>query len=273
MAKIILTHDQLHKIQQLEVEVLGEVERICKKHKIKYVLGYGTLLGAIRHQGFIPWDDDIDICLLREDYDRFKEICKTELSSKYFYQCQETDPEYFHLFDKIRVNDTIFKEDLLAHHNIHHGVYIDIFPFDYIPDSKLKRILQFIKFHYYRTGLMTKYISIEERRGIKLSIAKILRVFYRGYSLELLYSKANKEAQKYNKEDQTYIYNFCSAVNENALLNADCLKDVIYTKFENCYFLIPRSYEDVLKVKYGNYMELPPEKDRIPHHHLTELKL
>ncbi len=132
MPKMVLTDMQLRTIQQIETDVLCEVDRICKKHQIKYVLGFGTLIGAVRHQGFIPWDDDVDICMMRKDYERFKDICKTELNPKYFYQSKDTDPEYYHLFDKIRVNGTVFKEDLIAEHDIHHGVYIDIYAFFFV---------------------------------------------------------------------------------------------------------------------------------------------
>ena len=159
MPKMVLTDTQLRRIQQIETDVLCEVDRICQKHQIKYVLGFGTLIGAVRHQGFIPWDDDVDICMMRKDYERFKDICRTELNPKYFYQSKDTDPEYYHLFDKIRVNGTVFKEDLIAEHDIHHGVYIDIFPMDYVPDNGFLRCLQFWKFHFFRTGLMAKYMS------------------------------------------------------------------------------------------------------------------
>lgn len=273
MSSIILSDIQLREIQEIEIEVLREVDRICKKHGIKYVLAYGTLIGAIRHKGFIPWDDDIDICMLRKDYNRFKKICLTELNERFFYQSKDTDSKYYHLFDKIRVNNTIFKEDLLEEYDIHHGVYIDIFPMDYVPENKLLRKIQFCKFHFYRTGLMAKYMSMKERTGVKLYVAKLLRLLFKGMSLDKLYVKATKEAMKYDDQKHTYIYNFCSAVNEDSLCHANCLEDVIYTKFEDDVFMIPQNYDEVLKVEYGDYMQLPPEKDRIPHHYLTELKL
>lgn len=273
MSKMILTDKQLHDIQKIETDVLCEVDRICKKHNIKYVLGFGTLIGAVRHQGFIPWDDDVDICMLRKDYNRFKEICMTELDGRFFYQSKDTDPEYYHLFDKIRVNNTVFKEDLLAEHNIHHGVYIDIFPMDYVPDNRFLRKVQFWKLHFYRTGLMAKYMSIKERTGMKLLAAKVVRFLFKPVSLDTLYKKATKEAMKYDIQRQPYVYNFCSAVNENSLCHTNCLEDVVYTKFEDKMFLIPKNYDEVLRVEYGDYMQLPPKEDRVPHHHLTELKL
>ena len=270
MPKMVLTDTQLRRIQQIETDVLCEVDRICQKHQIKYVLGFGTLIGAVRHQGFIPWDDDVDICMMRKDYERFKDICRTELNPKYFYQSKDTDPEYYHLFDKIRVNGTVFKEDLIAEHDIHHGVYIDIFPMDYVPVNGFLRCLQFWKFHFFRTGLMAKYMSMEERTGYKLLAAKVVRALFKPFSLDSLYRNATREACRYDGKRGTYIFNFCSAINEKSLCHASCLEDA---KFEDKEFLIPKEYDEVLRVAYGDYMQLPPEEDRVPHHHLTELKI
>ena len=110
MNTIKLNEEQLSCLKKIELEMLQEVDRICQKHNLVYTLAYGSLLGAIRHKGFIPWDDDIDIWMPREDYNRFKEICKTELNEKYFYQGNETDKEYFYLFDKLRANDTYLRK-------------------------------------------------------------------------------------------------------------------------------------------------------------------
>ena len=121
---------ELKKLQNIEFEILLEFDRICKKHNIMYQLFAGTLLGAIRHRGFIPWDDDIDVCLLRKDYNVFIDVCRTELDSKYFLQTYETDKHSIWQFAKIRKNNTLFLEDAVSECDIHHGIFIDIFPFD-----------------------------------------------------------------------------------------------------------------------------------------------
>lgn len=136
--KKTLSSNELKAIHSLELEALTVIDQICRRHSIKYTLIDGSLLGAIRHNGFIPWDDDVDIAMLRDDLEKFKLICKTELPSKYFYQDMSTDPEYLYLFDKIRINNTLFKESYLAEYNINHGVFIDIFPVDNVSDNKKK---------------------------------------------------------------------------------------------------------------------------------------
>ena len=101
----------LRRLQQTEFEILKEFDRICKKHNIQYFLDSGTALGAARHKGFIPWDDDIDVGMLRSDYEHFLEICPKELEQKYFLQTIETDPGCPCLFAKIRKNGTIYQEN------------------------------------------------------------------------------------------------------------------------------------------------------------------
>lgn len=96
----------LRALQLKELECLKEIDRLCRKHKIEYFLSWGSAIGAIRHKGFIPWDDDIDVSMKMDDYLRFKEVCAQELDAKYFYQDWESDPYYYSSWAKIRINDT-----------------------------------------------------------------------------------------------------------------------------------------------------------------------
>ena len=125
--------DKLRRLQLCELEILDEFVRLCEEHGLRYYLVGGTLLGAVRHHGFIPWDDDIDVAMPRADYDRLGEICKTELDSKYFYQCPETDPHYFLSYAKVRKNGTEVYEERFKDARFHKGVFIDIFPLDDCP--------------------------------------------------------------------------------------------------------------------------------------------
>ena len=117
-------------VQRVQLEILIEFDRICKKHDIHYHLFAGTLLGCVRHKGFIPWDDDIDICLLRDDYNKFISICETELDSKYFMQTYETDPNSYKQSGKLRKNDTTFLQSGYRGVDMHHGISISLMPLD-----------------------------------------------------------------------------------------------------------------------------------------------
>lgn len=125
--------DGLRKLQLCELEILDEFVRICDMHGLKYFPMGGTLLGAVRHGGFIPWDDDIDVIMPRGDYDRFAELCRSELDSRYFYQSVDTDPHYFLTYAKLRKNGTEFYEERFKNSLFHKGVFIDIFPLDDCP--------------------------------------------------------------------------------------------------------------------------------------------
>lgn len=130
-----MTSSELRRMQQIQVELLREFDRVCRRHGIKYIIASGTLLGAVRHQGFIPWDDDIDIEMLREDYEAFLRAAKGDLSPEMFFQDHRTDREYPWLYGKLRMNGTSAVRVGQEHLKMHSGVFIDIFPRDPMPNS------------------------------------------------------------------------------------------------------------------------------------------
>ena len=268
-----LDENQTKALREKELEILHEIDRICKKHGIIYTLTYGSLLGAIRHKGFIPWDDDMDIAMTRDHYERFKQVCKKELSDRFFYQCNETDPEYFHLIDKIRLNGTIFREKVTADKKMHQGIYVDIFPFDSVPENKFRRKLQFLHFHLYRVGLMSKFLKNSERHGAKKILSYIVKVIYAPFSMKTLYKRAAAVASKYRGQDMKYVFCLYDSILLDSLLQKEWLEETIDGSFEGYTFPIPKEYDKVLRVMYGDYMQLPPEKDRVPVHSLEEIRI
>lgn len=123
-----LSADELRKLQLLELDILKEVDRICRKHNITYTIYGGTMLGAVRHKGFIPWDDDVDVAMLREDYDRFYKVCATELNSKYYAQSLETDRDYRWEYGRVLLNGTRFVRCNQEHLKAQTSIFIDIIP-------------------------------------------------------------------------------------------------------------------------------------------------
>lgn len=120
-------------LQLCELEILDEFVRICEKYHLQYYLVGGTLLGAVRHKGFIPWDDDVDVAMPRKDYEKFARVCETELSADFFYQCPDTDPYYFLTYAKLRKKGTSVYEERFKKSKFYNGVFIDIIPLDLCP--------------------------------------------------------------------------------------------------------------------------------------------
>lgn len=268
---VTLNKEQLEIIQNKEFKMLHELNKICRKHNIKYTLAGGTLLGAIRHNGFIPWDDDVDVYMLREDYQKFREVVSTELSDEYFYQSNETDPNYYYLYDKIRMNDTIFEEASLANYDIHQGVYIDIFPVDYTLSNKKIANAQYKKYKILRNILNSKYIRLSSRHGKKKIEAFILKVMFFWIKKRTLYNLAEKIATKYN--DGNFVRCFSSPDGFKEYFPTEYFTKLRYKEFEKGIFLIPENFDKILKDKYGNYLELPPKNRRETRHSLKRIKL
>ncbi|WP_267128104.1 LicD family protein [Erysipelothrix piscisicarius] len=184
----------MNKLQQEELNILIEFDRICKKHNIIYSLSSGTLLGAIRHQGFIPWEDDIDVNMSRSEFNRFEQVVAEELNQDFFYQSFKTEKDHYHAFSKIRSNKVELVEKSTDYLNINHGVWIDIFPYDNIPDDLELRNEQKKKVSFYNK-LISLFVytfvtdeDLGKKRLIKSTFYHLNRIFYRvNFLLPTLY--------------------------------------------------------------------------------------
>ncbi len=264
-------------VQTVQLEILIELDKICREHGIKYHLFAGTLLGAVRHKGFIPWDDDIDVCLLREDYDRFLEICKTNLDSKYFLQNYITDKHSILQFSKIRKRNTIFKSQSYSDGEMHKGIFIDVFPLDNIePNTLIGKIHpKLFNLLFVATSSMIK----SRCYCVKNPLRKYIRLaFYYGLKLipKISIDKlTTKIACLYNNRDTKYVAHLTNGVSkgriEKFMRVRDTVRDTIEWEFEGHKFPIPGDYHNVLTNQFGDYMQLPPEDKRYPHHGIIEV--
>lgn len=259
---------ELDKIHELELRIACEIKRICEKNDIRYFLTAGTLLGAVRHGGFIPWDDDMDIGMLREDFNRFVEACKTELGEEYFLQTWDTDPDYPYSFAKIRLNGTHLEEGFSKKGNSHNGLFVDIFPFDNAPNDDKLRKRQGRKYFFYKRllwikkGYGTNMMKESFRQRLRYCLFKFVSLFF---SYEKGKAKFHSIQTKYNDAltdkvvtDGSYSYNKECIVRKWV----DNLEQI---KFEDTSFLSYSDKEDYLTYFYGDYMKLPPEEKRNRH--------
>lgn len=266
-------------IQKVQLEILLELDRICKNNNINYQLFAGTLLGAIRHNGFIPWDDDIDVCLLRHDYNKFIEICKTDLDSKYFLQTHETDKNYIMQFAKIRKNNTVFMEKATSECKIHQGVYIDVFPMDNVlPDTLVGKFQQRFLYAIGRMNLSRiKMHCLDAKKPLTKYVSLLIH-----YSLKVIPKNWTDKLQTkiicmFENRDARYVTHLTNGSSYDRymryMVEKEAFYDVIEWEFEGYKFPIPYNYDQVLNRIFGNYMELPPIEKRKPHHGIIEVKL
>jgi lipopolysaccharide cholinephosphotransferase len=281
MLEIGETGIKIREVQKTQLEILLEFDRICKKHNIIYQLFAGTLLGSIRHKGFIPWDDDIDVCLLRDDYERFLEVCNKDLDNKYFLQTYASDPNYIMQFAKLRKNNTVFLEKVTANCDIHHGVYIDIFPLDYVRPStfagKLQQKLLYCVGRVNLTrirNLCTKTDS-KLQRSLRLAAYYFMKVIPRG----LTNGAQNRLCTIFKKNSDkmmlvSHLTNGASDIRlKKYMMKESDFHVIIEGEFEGYKFPIPQNYDEVLRNLFGNYKELPPVEARKPHHGIIKIQL
>lgn len=258
----------IREVQKVELKILREVASICEKHGLRYFLYYGTLIGAVRHKGFIPWDDDVDIVMPREDYKRFLEIAKKELPSHLFLQHRTTDRGYCYLIAKVRDSNTTFIEQAgYAFKNMHQGIYIDIFPLDSVDGLKLKqkilvktlRVLwnvYFMKKHPY-------YTEQNVLQKINLSIYKLLPL-----NCSLLARIYEKLSMLCKDKKSEYVADFTHNPKMKQIYRREWFSQIVKLEFEGELFNVPSGYDECLKHVYGDYMQLPPEEQRRPKHNV-----
>lgn len=269
----VLKPEELKTVQELALGALVEFDRICRTNSINYALYGGSLLGAVRHKGFIPWDDDVDVVVMRSDYDKLIDICRYQLNHQYFWQSHETENTWYRLFAKIRVNNTVFKELAHCDHNVHQGVYIDIFPMDSLPESSFLRKKQYYMFKFWNAGVSCKYINIQNKEGKRKALARLAKLAFFPFSLSYVYKKAEKTAKLYYGSDNSDIIPFMSRFGEREIFSRSLFENTKDTMFEGHMLKIPTEYDYILRQIYGDYMQFPPEDERVSRHKIVELSL
>ena len=238
------------------LKLLRELDRICTKYDIPYWLDGGTLLGAIRHGGFIPWDDDIDVAMLRNDYYRFLEVAKTELRDDIYLQTRETDSDYPMFFAKLRDKYSTFHEPMYERLKCHKGIFLDIFPFDYVKHSWWQSHLKLFLHD-------TNYSVVRHGAFLQRTVGYLMKRFIR-YSHIPLYNWLNDFFHAETMEEADSLA-WAMEINEYKLLSKDVLFPLKRHEFEGEMFNIPCNYDTYLREYFGDYMQLPPLNKRVRH--------
>ncbi len=250
--------------KRVELDILLHVAKFCDEHGLRYFLAYGTLIGAVRHKGFIPWDDDIDIQMPREDYEKLIEIYpKENTDEKYFLLTPEMKGAH-HPYVKIIDTRTV-KKELGAKKNSLLGVDIDVFPLDGQPDD----LQAYGKFYDKLYTLYKRYLySDTALKGLPFK-TKIHMLLYRPFALcrKGILKKANKIHSLYPYESSKYVGSVTTIYNgrgNRALKTA--FDGYVTLEFEGHLLKAPKGYDEILRTIYGDYMKLPPEEQQHAHH-------
>lgn len=266
--------DRLRKCQLLQLSIAKEVVKLCDVHSISYLLIAGSMLGAVRHNGFIPWDDDLDIGMTRENYDRFLEIAKTELPSNLFVQTWVTDANFALPIAKIRLYGTKYVEKNSKNVNINDGIYIDIFPFDNVPNNDYLMHIQRIRATFYKHILLNKcnYNYIDKRDKKKYLLGKIFRLFSHFMTLNHIHRKYYSIITRYNyyETERLTAFGGASTLKKETLKRSWVEKTTIHS-FEDTKLNISQEWDKYLKHFYGDYLTPPPENIRYVGHSITEI--
>ncbi len=255
-------------LKKIELDMFRHFLEICHKHQLKYFLIGGSCLGSVRHQGFIPWDDDIDIGMPRDDYESFLSIAPRELPEYLFLQTTKTDPEYPNNFAKIRNSMTTFIETSVKDFVMNHGVYLDIFPIDGYRMSKGEKLRNKI----YTTRMVVEFLAREKQMStIKRVGIKVIRILNPNWKRARDRRDDLIKKNKYNQCDM--VANFCGAWGKKEIMPKSYFGEGVTVTFEGIDVIIPEQYDMYLKQLYGNYMQFPPEQDRASHHYCEVVDL
>ena len=267
----IYSDEELKAIQSLELECLKAVMLICKENDIEYFAIGGTALGAVRHKGFIPWDDDIDIGMTRENYRKFLLVAPRCLPKQYHLQTPYDSKRNPYAYAKVRIDGTRFVEYCNRNVDMHHGVYIDIFPFDEVPDDEesnrkqFKQVQKLIRLFSLR---QSPDVSVEPHTFFERTRAAarcVLHLICQLMPYDTVFKKLEETVTKYDGTNQQAIACLFSPVRLTEYVLLCDLYPLCEAEFMDVSIMIPGSYNTYLTTHYGDYMRLPPKERRFGH--------
>ncbi len=258
--------ESLRTLQSVLLRMIIQLDDVCKRHGIIYYLNGGNALGAIRHNGFIPWDDDMDIMMRTEDYRKFLRVCREELNPDEWY-VQEAWVDWPGCFSKIRLKGT-FIEDIGEWNGIkksNRGIYIDIFEIVNAPSAKVAKFIQ-----YFSAKLLTAYSLRLKGYNTTTTLKRVMLGLSVIAKIEPVFRILKKNVYRYSGKNTKEVANFFGMSRfKRAFYNSSVFEKPIYHKYETVSLPLPTDYEEYLEKSFGDYMRLPPIEQRKPTHALN----
>lgn len=247
----------LEEMKQIELDILLKIDSFCKENQLRYAIGYGTLIGAVRHHGFIPWDDDIDIMMPRPDYEKF---INSFQDSIYKLLCIEHG-DYYRTYAKVYDSRTLITNT----NNKDMGIFVDVIPIDGLPakeDEARSYLRKMVRIRKWMYKIMAYNIYGRKKPVLKSSVFRLIGVLYPIPNIIRLYLSLSK---KYDFENSNYVAGFAVGP-DTWLLKREFVDKFTDLEFEGKLFKAPLYYDQCLRVLYGDYMQLPPVEERTPKH-------
>ena len=267
-----MDRELLRKVQMEQLAIAKEIKRVCDENHIQYFLNFGTLIGAVRHKGFIPWDDDMDMGMLRSEYERFLEIAPVKMKPEFFVQTWYSDPAYPLPYAKVRKRGTVYLENKSTRLK-ENGFFVDIFPYDYLPSNdKACEAAKKTLHDLFRTKLMKAGFQPWAEEG-RINWKK--RVGYLYYQAKALVSSSEELTRQFDAITKSFSENeflfWQEGISQMCKVNREWCEELIELEFEGELFKCPRGYDQMLRARYGDYMQLPPVEKRENRHQIVQI--
>ena len=255
----------IREVQEAQLDIFKQFLRICDKHGLAYFIVFGTLLGAVQFKGFIPWDDDIDVAMKRNDFEEFLTIAERELPKPYFIQTHKTDPEYFHHIARVQNLDTTSVERRYKHLNIKCGICIDVYPLDGVVNTWAYNTKVKLMDSVYRRCI-NEWIDNSNcwETRFKTRLGKVISTLvFSCRDRDFYFDKIEKLYRNIPYDDvQDYVASF----HDSNIFPKKFFEDTAILEFEGMKVIGPAHYDEFFKRIYGDYTMLPPESERKRHH-------